>query len=107
MWGNRLKIIIAICIVTFGTFCIWSPNTVLAGDSQELGGIGTAIVLGSIVLSTVPCVIVSVVNVHQIEGDGSFFWGSTGVLLGIPVTIGGIYLLSTLHEDEAFLTEDN
>ncbi|HMA75961.1 MAG TPA: hypothetical protein VKO43_01490 [Candidatus Krumholzibacteriaceae bacterium] len=107
MWENRLKIIIAIFIVTFGTFCIWSPNTAFASDSQELGGIGDAIVMGSIVFSTVPCVIVSLVNANQIEGDGSYFWGSTGVLLGVPVTIGGIYLLSTLDEDEDPLTEDH
>jgi len=104
MWGNRLKIIIAICIVTFGTFCIWSPNTVLADDYQ---GLGDAIVMGSIVFPIVPCVIVSVVNAHQIEGDGSFFWGSAGVLLGFPVTIGGIYLLFTLDEEEDPLTEDH
>lgn len=93
--------------MTFGTFCIWSPNTAFASYNQGLEGIGDAIITGSIVFSTVPCVIVSVVNAHQIEGDGSYFWGSAGVLLGIPVTIGGIYLLSTLDEDEDPLTEDH
>lgn len=58
---------------------------------------------GFILLSSVPCIVVSVANVNAIKDEGSYFWGSAGILSGIPLTIGGLWMLTALEEDSRIL----
>lgn len=102
---NLDKVTRVILVVIIVAICIGRPNSINAGELDD--DYGDLITAGFVILSAVPCVVVSVANLHAIEDEGSYFWGSTGVLLGVPVAVGGIWAIYALDEEEDTSLGDN